>query len=321
MSKEHVSHSELSRFAKDKVNLPKDKADTYREQSKRLQDKLKSYLDENPDFELKRIVMSGSLAKGTALKSLNDIDLGCYISGVDTDIEVSELISYLVNRLRKAFPNFSPDQVKANTYSVTVTFKGSGLDVDIVPIIYDGNKEWYGHVVNQQDGSYLKTNIPLHIEFIRKRKSSQKVHFSQIVRLAKFWAKRMKLERNGFRFKSFMIELIFAKLADNGLDCSNYVEALQAFFSYIAKTDIRELIAFSDYYSESDLKEYPEPVKIIDPVNEENNASKLYTESQADMIVNAALDAGDAIDAALYATTKEKTLYYWQKIFGPSFST
>jgi len=35
--------------------------------------------------------------------------------------------------------------------------------------------------------------------------------------------------------------------------------------------------------------------------------------------VCAALAAGDAIDAALAAPTKEKTVYYWQKIFGSSF--
>jgi hypothetical protein len=54
-------------------------------------------------------------------------------------------------------------------------------------------------------------------------------------------------------------------------------------------------------------------------VNEKNNASKLYTTLQADAIVDAALDAGDAIDAALAAPTKEKTIYYWQKVFGPTF--
>ncbi|MFN5727123.1 MAG: nucleotidyltransferase, partial [Pseudanabaena sp.] len=59
--------------------------------------------------------------------------------------------------------------------------------------------------------------------------------------------------------------------------------------------------------------------QIIDPVNSLNNVSELYTNAQADAIVDAALDAGDAIDAALTAPTKEKTVYYWQKIFGSPF--
>jgi hypothetical protein len=45
----------------------------------------------------------------------------------------------------------------------------------------------------------------------------------------------------------------------------------------------------------------------------------LYTVQQADAIVGAALDAGDAIDAALAAPTKAETVYYWQKVFGSAF--
>jgi hypothetical protein len=116
-----------------------------------------------------------------------------------------------------------------------------------------------------------------------------------------------------------MIELILAKLSDDGVDFSDYPEALQKFFTYIATSNIREQIAFSDYYALSKIGTYMEPVKMIDPVNEKNNASKLYTTLQADAIVDAALDAGDAIDAALAAPTKEKTIYYWQKVFGPTF--
>ena len=189
MGNSHVSHADIARFGRDKVNLPKDRADAYREQAKRLQDRLTLYLQENPDFELRRMITSGSLAKGTALRSLNDIDVGCYISGVDTTTRIADLLDYLVERLKKAFPNFSPDQIQTQTYSVTVSFIGSGLDVDIVPIIYDGNEEWYGHLVNQVDGSFLMTNIPQHLEFIRKRKAKNKVHFSQLVRLLNFGRK------------------------------------------------------------------------------------------------------------------------------------
>ncbi|WP_235836647.1 hypothetical protein [Enterobacter kobei] len=77
MSTEHVDHKTIARFAEDKVNLPKVKADDFREQAKRLQNKLEGYLSDHPDFSLKRMIPSGSLAKGTALRSLNDIDWLC----------------------------------------------------------------------------------------------------------------------------------------------------------------------------------------------------------------------------------------------------
>jgi len=319
MSRSHVDHADIVRFASERVNLPKEQADEYRAQVRRLRERLETYLAEHPDFSVRKMLLSGSLAKGTALRTLNDIDVACYISGANAPKDVSALIEYLAERLRKAFPNFSPDQVKPQTYSVTVSFKGTGLDVDVVPILYDGDKDWYGNLVSQEDGSFLKTNIPYHLEFIRKRKAAQEKDFAQVARLLKFWTRKLKNEQEGFRFKSFMVELVLAQLADGGANLSDYPEALQHFFTYVAKSNFRQLIVFGDYYPVSSVGTITEPVKIIDPVNAVNNVSRLYTTQQADAIVDAALDAGDAIDAALAAPTKGETVRYWQRVFGSSF--
>src|SRR3546814_749380 len=167
MARQHVDHADIVKFAQERVNLPKDKADEYRAQARRLRERLEGYLEEHPDFTLKKMMLSGSLAKGTALRTLNDIDVACYISGADAPGDVPKLLNYLAERLRKAFPNFSPDQVKPNTYSVTVSFKGSGLDVDVVPILYSGDPDWCGNLVSQDDGSFLETCIPRHLEIGR----------------------------------------------------------------------------------------------------------------------------------------------------------
>lgn len=319
MASQHVNHNHIVQFAEERVNLPRDKANEYRAQARRLREKLEGYLEEHPDFTLKKMMLSGSLAKGTALRSLNDIDVACYISGAEAPRDVSALLQYLAERLRKAFPNFSPDQVKPQTYSVTVSFRGSGLDVDVVPILYDRDVQWYGNLVSQDDGSFLKTSIPLHLEFTRKRKDAQVTHFAQVARLVKFWVKNVKRGREDFRFKSFMIELILSHLCDQGLDFSDYPEAMQHFFTYIGRTSLGDKIVFADYYKPATVMPFSERVQIIDPVNAVNNVSRLYTDSQTDAIVDAALDAGDAIDAALAAPTKQETIYYWQKVFGPSF--
>lgn len=319
MSRQHVDHQDIASFAEDRVNLPPEKATEYREQVNRLRDKLETYLVEHPGFALKKMLLSGSLAKGTALRSINDVDVACYINGADSPADVQKLLNYLAERLRKAYPNFSSDQVKPKTYSVTVSFKGTGLDVDVVPIIYRGDKDWYGDLVSQDDGSFLKTCIPRHLEFFRARKRAHDFDFAQVVRLAKFWAARMKAEREGFRFKSFMIEMIFCKLCDQGLAFDDYPEALQHFFTYIAKTGLREQIVFEDYYAASSVGQFTDPVRIIDPVNAKNNAAKLYKRAEADMIVEAADHAGDMIDGALSAPTKGETVEYWQKVFGTGF--
>lgn len=319
MGRQHVDHADIVRFADDRVNLPRDRANEYRAQARRLREKLEGYLDEHPEFSLRKMMLSGSLAKGTALRSLNDIDVAVYISGADTPKDVAGLLQYLAERLRNAFPNFAPDQVKPQTYSVTVKFKGSGLDVDVVPILYAGDPEWRGQLVSQDDGSFLETSIPLHLDFIRRRKAKAEHDYAQVIRLAKFWTKKMKSEKSDFRFKSFMVELVFAHLIDSGAAFDDYPDALQHFFTYLASSALRRKIIFTDYYPAGTVGSFTHPVQLIDPVNAKNNVACLYTAAQADAIGNAALEAGDAIDAALAAPTKGETLRYWQKVFGSTF--
>lgn len=319
MSLEHVSHKDILKFAEDRIFLKQEHSKKYREQANRLKEKLEGYLKDHPDFSLKKIIRSGSLAKGTALKTLNDIDMACYVSGADVPSEIDELLNYLESKLETAFANMSPDQVKRQNNSICISFKGTGLDIDVVPILYHGDENWYGELVSQDIEEYLETCIPRHIEFIRNRKNVNK-DFANVVRLVKEWARIQKQKNQDFKFKSFMLELTLAHLSDQGIDFSDYVEVLQSFFTYIAQDGFTSQIAFDDYYSLSDIPSFSEPIQIIDPVNPKNNAAKLYTTIQRELIVNAAIDAGDAVDSAIYATTKERSLYYWRQIFGPTFN-
>jgi tRNA nucleotidyltransferase (CCA-adding enzyme) len=319
VSREHANHSDISAFADECVNLKREDAAELREQVWRLRDKLEAYLNEHPDFELRKMLLSGSLAKGTALKSLNDIDVACYISANKAPSRVGDLIQFLAERLRQAFPNFKPEQVTPNSFSVTVQFISTGLRVDVVPVLYEDDAQWRGYLVSRDNGEKLLTSIPMHLEFIRKRKEANKVHFAQLVRLLKFWVRQCKKGNSEFRLKSFMSELIVAHLADSGLDLGDYTEALAGIFAFIGSNQFKSVIAFADYYSPSSCKQSTHPIRIWDPVNCDNNVAKLYTEAQRTTIVEAALDAGDAIDSALRAPTKAATIAYWQKVFGPSF--
>lgn len=320
MGRQHADHGEILRFADERVNLKRDDATDLRAQANRLRDKLEGYLDEHPQFELRKMLLSGSLAKGTALKSISDIDVACYISSESAPHAVTELIAWLAKRLESAFPNFKPSQIKQKTYSVGVTFISTGNEVDIVPILYTGDPEWKGNLISQDTGEPLMTSVPMHLAFIRKRKDAHGAHYAQVVRLLKFWAKQRKQDDSDFRLKSFMVELIVAYLADRGTKLDDYPEALAAVFTYLASDDFRTTIAFDDYYDPKSCASTVEPIRIWDPVNCENNVARLYTNQNKQKLVDAALDAGDAIDAALRAVTKGDTVRYWQKVFGPTFN-
>lgn len=318
MSTLHIGHSEITTFADRRVNLKREDAKEFRDQVNRLRDQLESYLKEHPDFSLRRMLLSGSLAKGTALKAINDIDVAVYVSFGDSPKDMADLISWLAARLREAFPNFKPEQVTENPSTLTVSFIGTGLRVDIVPILYEGDPDWKGHLISNT-GDKMLTSIPMHLDFIRRRKADNKIHYAQVIRLLKFWVAYQKTLNSDFRFKSFMIELLVAHLADNGLKFDNYPEALAEIFAHIATDSFLTTVIFNDHYDPKLCIECDHPIRIWDPVNHENNTAKLYTENQKDTLIEAALDAGDAIDSALRAPTKTDSLRYWRKIFGPTF--
>jgi len=320
MAREHVDHADIVRFAEVRVNLGREDAAELRAQANRLREKLEGYLAENPHFELRKMLLSGSLAKGTALKTISDIDVACYVSSESAPQKIGELIEWLAKKLEKAFPNFKPEQIKRKNYSVSVKFISTGNEVDVVPILYAGDPQWRGDLISQDTGERLMTSVPMHFEFIQKRKKQNDKHYAQVVRLLKFWAQQRKQEDSEFRFKSFMVELVIAHLADRGTRLDDYPEALASFFNYIAVDQFNTVIAFSDYYDPKNCKATADQVRVWDPVNCENNVAKLYTPQNKSMIIQASLDAGDAVDSALHAVTKSDTVRYWQKILGPTFT-
>lgn len=319
MSREHVGHGEIARFADARINLKREDASELRRQANQLREKLEAYLASHPEFGLKKMMLSGSLAKGTALRSTSDIDVACYVASDSAPHAMADLIEWLAKRLETAFANMKPSQIVRKTYSVAVQFIGTGNEVDIVPILYSGDTQWRGNLISQDTGEPLMTSVPMHLDFVRKRKAANPQHFAQLVRLIKFWAGLRKREDATFRFKSFMIELILARLADRGMAMKDYPEALQSFFTFLATDQLRSVTSFTDYYHTGSCAPTSEPVRIWDPVNCENNVAKLYSNDNRELIVEAAIDAGDAIDGALRAISKGETIRYWQKVLGPSF--
>ena len=98
-----IRHAEIAHFAADRVNLRREDAKEYREQVNRLRAKLDAFICEHPDYGLIKMLLSGSLAKGTALKTLNDIDVALYVAATNAPTDEVALLDWLAARLRKAY--------------------------------------------------------------------------------------------------------------------------------------------------------------------------------------------------------------------------
>lgn len=320
-SKPEVAHDQIQEFADSKVNLPSETAKAYRAQVRTLRERLETYIGEHPDFGLKKMLLSGSLAKHTALKTLNDIDVGVYVASTQAPHNLGELLTWLAERLRKTYHQIAPENIYIDEPCVVVSFKGSGLDVEITPILYDGNPDWRGYLWTRYGQDRVLTSIPMHLDFIKRRKNANPGTFAQVVRLLKWWANQRRLDTSGFELKSFMIELIMAKVADTGIKLDDHYTGLESFFLYIQRSALKERIAFADNYSLSGLPARGQaPVEILDPVTSDNNVAASLTDGNRKAIVNASIDSLDILSWAKSCQNKQDAVSAWKDLMGPTFN-
>jgi hypothetical protein len=160
----------------------------------------------------------------------------------------------------------------------------------------------------------------MHLEFIRKRKKAQPDDFAQVVRLVKWWVKQRKKHNSSCRLKSFISEMIVSHLADTGVSMADYSAALEAFFKYLVKSQLKTRISFTDYYPTSKLPAPTgKPIEIFDPVNEVNNVSADYSLQDRQQIIEAAEESLERLAEARFATTRGRAVDCWQDILGSSF--
>src|SRR5256885_9581194 len=135
----------LESFLNDSVNLKKEDADRYREQVRFLRERLELYVAENPDFDLVKLIHFGSLAKGTAISTANDVDLAAYLRPDRlTDRRLASVLGVVRDLLVRVYPQVDGSQITIDPPAVTITFKDSGLRVDVVPVIPTGKPHHRG---------------------------------------------------------------------------------------------------------------------------------------------------------------------------------
>jgi tRNA nucleotidyltransferase (CCA-adding enzyme) len=316
-----VNHTTLRSFAESRVNLPKTEVDKHRNQVQRLRDHLQRVIEDHDHYKLIKTLHSGSVAKGTALKTISDMDVAAYLDASQVPAgNEHKLLAELAEILRTAYgATKAPEDFEEQAHSVKVHFHGSGLDVDVAPVVYAGLPDDRGNLITKS-GEPVETSVRLHLEFIRSRKQRYGKDYAQLIRFLKFWAREQKRSRgNDFRCKSFLLELVVAHLAATGTSLSDYPTAIEAVFAWMVRTGLAEQVAFDDYYDLAAIPSLSDPIRVMDPVNPTNNVCKSYTKADRDQLIEAAADALDAVTAARYGTTKGYAVECWQRVFGPTF--
>jgi tRNA nucleotidyltransferase (CCA-adding enzyme) len=105
-----ISHENIAAYAANRVNLPSDEAKRHRDQVSGLRDRLAKKITADPTYGLVKSLHAGSVAKGTALRTVNDLDLAVYVKAAEAPSNDSELVPWLADCLYDATTNMERDQ-------------------------------------------------------------------------------------------------------------------------------------------------------------------------------------------------------------------
>jgi hypothetical protein len=308
-----LSNTEIRYYDSNVLRLPADKRKEYHAQVDRLIAELCKHVRDRSEIKITKVVKAGSFAKFTILRKTAvdpvDVDVVFYISGRDINHETLKSINDLIYALLiKIYPTKSVEDFEIQRKAATVTFVGSGISVDIVPVIEDPGQPGYGWQFDIQDGSVIRTCAPCQIKFVRDRKDRD-ADFRTLVRMAKKWRNQAELKP----LKSFVIELIMAHvLAQQGPGGSIELR-FRNFLLYIAQSGLKDEIRFPE--NVAPFLKFTDPVVILDPVYSRNNVASRISEAERLEIVVAATEAWETANYASAANDNN----IWKELFGPRF--
>ena len=327
----YVDHDDLHAIAVNKVNVPSQTAKSRRAQVAHLRTRLEAYITDHPDYDLVKMRGSGSVAKHTAIRSSSDTDIAANVSAAavgGVDVDETKLLEWLRDRCIEVYgATKDASDFEISHHAVGITMHGTGLKIDVAPVLYEGEPDDRGHLVTRT-GDRVLTSVTLHKEFLNTRRVQAGTEYKEFIRLVKAFVHRAKIEAAAsgpeLRFKSFLVELLVAHLWDHGwlgkpLSLDNYPRAFEQFLAYIVMTDLKEPIIFTDYYPASDIDFSDDAVQVWDPVNPANNVTRGYSDYDRQRLVQRCSEALDKVTTASTATNKTAAVVAWKTLFGPTF--
>lgn len=308
------SNSQLLNYV-NRIKLTQKKKSSYSQQIDNLKGNVIKAVNSMENAKIIKVKRAGSWKKGTALAPKGnlplDVDLVFYLDvEEDTSFDAEELRDYIIDVLCEAYPNKSRSDFTGGSKTIGIVFKGSGLEVDIVPFIPDKGNTSYGRQPRKKlNSGEFKTSVDKQLKFSTDLRNNFST-YTPTVRIIKAWRNFQELE-----LSSFSIELGMAYLGKTGqLSNGSICSGLIAFFELFGSGNPLQIFFPGAVGLKTD--DYP---WIADPTNNENNTLNLSTQEWQE-VVDSAEFGFETISYARVVRETGKTLDLWKDVFGPSFS-
>ncbi len=298
-----------------RIKLTQEKKNSYASQIDNLKNNVLKAINGMEKTKVTKVRRAGSWKKGTALESKGDypldIDMVFYLDlEENTLFDAEELREEIIKVLCKAYPNKQGSDFTDGQKTIGVVFRGSGLEVDIVPFIPEKGNTTYGRQPRKKlHSGEFKTSVDKQLDFVSKIKGRCS-NFTSIVRILKSWRNYQELE-----LSSFSIELAVAHLIETGrISDFSINQAIITFFEFFGSGNPVEV-----YFSCAIGPRAGSAPWIADPTNNENNTVSL-SEREWDEVVEVAETGFETISYAQTVQEAGRTLNLWKEVFGTSFN-
>lgn len=310
----HLTDEQLDYFITNVLKPDPDKMTDYRTQVENLEKKVTEKINSDSSFGVIKHLRSGSLKKGTILRKRGDlpidVDIAFFLRDNEaSDYDISKLHRMIQDILISIYPSKTRQDFPIQPRTNHVIFHGTGLEIDIVPILPEDDTCDYGLQPSSQGDNPTRTSVMRQIEFIREYKRAD-TRFTSLVRMAKYWKREKELN-----ISSYAVELIMCFVQNTEGVAVNLEDGVLRFFLYLYRARLEEPITFTSV----DTSSLNEPVIILDPPCSENNVTRWMTEKDRSEIVMAANVAWETLTYGRRVGTKGETTELWKEVFGRSF--
>lgn len=297
-----------------RIKLTQKQKSSYSQQIENLKENVVKAVNSMENTRVIKVKRAGSWKKGTALAPKSgrplDVDLVIYMDVEEnTSFDAEELRDEIIKVLCKAYPNKNQSDFTGGNKTIGIVFRGSGLEVDIVPFIPEKGNTTYGRQPRKRlNSGEFKTSVDKQLAFSVDLKSKYRI-YTPVIRVLKAWRNYQELE-----LSSFSIELGVAHLAVTGALTNASISAgLVAFFELFGNGNPMQVF----FPGAIGIRPNANPW-IADPTNNQNNTLRL-SRTDWQEVIQVAEVGFETISYARVVRESSKTLALWQEVFGPSF--
>lgn len=307
------TNEEMKRFV-DRIKLTNERKKNYTNQIDNLKDNVTGAIGEIEGIKLLKVKQAGSWKKGTGLAPRGenplDIDMVFFIEkeeGYEFDAET--IREELIDILRVAYPNKEKEDFSNGKKTVGVVFRGTGLEVDIVPFIPEKPGSKYGMQPEKQlySGTHT-TSVDGQLKFSRDLREKNR-EYTNIVRILKHWRNERELD-----LSSFALEILVGKLIHTGeISGTVIVDGAMNIWEQLG-SGRRIEVNFGARGRVGTERPW-----IADPTNDSNNVVGRILDTWSEVQE----EAEKAFDTIMYARTAQgigQTRDLWKEIMGPRFN-